>query len=266
MPSPSSGAVIPSDGQVDDGLPMRPAEFMGAPLDLSRHCLVSAGPWPVAQIETARRLVSPIIRRFVEPGRDGLVWLRSPWGFQVPLVTPEVVGQDAHRRFRLCEEELDAGNAAGALCHVERPYRFSLLKIAADAGRLTRDQLAAGVLFTWSTLYFVHPVASEGLRLLSRTGFAAHADDESEHVTTVRPTWMAGDIVVYRGASAPNHVGPSWTRDPEVAREYAGLYPGRPTLLTGVARAADVLAYLKRDETVVVNPRCVRVTDVTALA
>jgi hypothetical protein len=223
---------------------------------------VTTGPWPVAEIDAVRRKVSPIIQRFVEPGRDGRVWLRSPWGFQVPLVTPTLVSEDAHRRFQLSDEAFRAGDAAGALCHVERPYRFAVLEIQAALGRLTREQIAEGVLFTWSSLYLVYPVAAEGLRLLRRTGFVADLGDGGERVVTARPAWMTGELVVYRGVSDPAHVGPSWTRDVEVAREHAHLYPGRPTLLTGVVRAADVLAYLDRDDTVVAIPRRVRITAV----
>jgi hypothetical protein len=225
--------------------------------------------WPAVDLSAIRRRLDPLIREYAEAGPDGRVWLRSPWGYQVPLVDLEGANEEVHRRNHLIHEGFAAGDVVGALIHVERPYRLNWLVHEVKLSNLPLLEIAKGVLFTWSDLNRVHNVAADGMRLLRRTGFVADLGEDEMQVTTERPAWLDGELTVYRGASAPEHVGPTWSRDPDVAYAYADQYgdlnPRQPTVFTGVVRAEHVRAYLHADESVIADTRHVRLTTVDSV-
>jgi hypothetical protein len=247
-------------------------------LEVERLCPI--GPFRARERDAVRRDLHPLLHKFLEVGSDGLLAVRSPWGYWLPLVDVALANAECSRRNALMHEALGDGDVRQALIHVERPYRLNMLEVARRGLGLSDGQMREGLAFAWTTLELVHPVASEGLRLLKRAGFVTDAGDTEGHdepsasrivVSGRRPAWLAeatSEVTVYRGASSPAHLGPCWTRDRVVAEWYARRFPvGTPTLFTGLVPAADVMAYFKEsgEQTVIVDPARVRVSSTERL-
>jgi hypothetical protein len=244
-----------------------PTTETGHASDGARPC--PAGPFRAHECDTVRRALHPLLRRFLEVGRDGLLAVRSPWCFQLPLVDVALANAGCSRRNALVHEALTKGDVPGALIHIERPYRLNVLDVVREAVGLSPLQVREGLAFAWPTLELVYPVAHEGLRLLKRVGFITDApevadvgageprdttgrDDRADNaaaregdtaagpavassrVSTTRPAWLADttcEVTIYRGASSPKHVGPCWSRDREGRRVVRPSVPSTPLLI-----------------------------------